>query len=63
MGFCNCSNFCCMLLYVPPSFAIILMGKRELGFAYYVFLVSHDCCVVLPRDAMGLSAVCDCGFS
>ena len=22
--------FCCMLLYVPSSFAIILMGKREL---------------------------------
>ena len=25
-----CSMFCCMLLYVPSSFAIILMGKREL---------------------------------
>ena len=24
------SMFCCMLLYVPSSFAIILMGKREL---------------------------------
>ena len=22
--------FCCMLLYAPSSFAIILMGKREL---------------------------------
>ena len=22
--------FCCMLLYVPSSFAIILIGKREL---------------------------------
>ena len=22
--------FCCMLLYVPSSFAIILMGKREM---------------------------------
>ena len=30
MGFCNCSMFCCTLLYVPSSFAIILMGKREL---------------------------------
>ena len=27
--FCNCSMFCCALLYVPSSFAIILMGKRE----------------------------------
>ena len=30
MGVCNCSMFCCMLLYVHSSFAIILMGKREL---------------------------------
>ena len=30
MGVCNCSMFCCTLLYVPPSFAIILNGKREL---------------------------------
>ena len=27
---CNCSVFCCMLFYVHSSFAIILMGKREL---------------------------------
>ena len=30
MGFCNCSMFCCALLYVHSSFAIILMGKKEL---------------------------------
>ena len=30
MGFCNCSMFCCTFLYVLSSFAIILMGKREL---------------------------------
>ena len=30
MGFCNCSTFCCMLLYVNFNIAIILMGKREL---------------------------------
>ena len=23
----------------------------------------RDCCVALPRDDMGLSAVCDCGIS
>ena len=28
--FCNCSMFCCTLLYVHSSIAIILMGKREL---------------------------------
>ena len=26
---CNCSMFCCTLLYVHSSIAIILMGKRE----------------------------------
>ena len=25
--------------------------------------MSPDCCVALPRGAMGLSAVCDCGIS
>ena len=30
MGVCNCSMFGCTLLYVPSSFAIILMSKREL---------------------------------
>ena len=30
MGVCNCSMFCCTLLYVHSSIAIIFMGKREL---------------------------------
>ena len=30
VGVCNCSMFCCTLLYVHYSIAIILMGKREL---------------------------------
>ena len=30
MGVFYCSMFCCTLLYVHSSFAIILMGKREL---------------------------------
>ena len=30
MAVCNCSMFCCTLLYVHSSIAIILMGKREL---------------------------------
>ena len=30
MGFCNCAMFYCALLYVHSSFAIILLGKREL---------------------------------
>ena len=40
------------------------LGEDRAGcFALFVFLVSHVCCVALPRDAMGLSAVCDCGIS
>ena len=30
VGVCNCSMFCCTLLYVNSTIAIILMGKREL---------------------------------
>ena len=30
VGVCNCPMFCCTLLYVHSSIAIILMGKREL---------------------------------
>ena len=58
VGFCNCSMFCCALLCVISSFATIF-GKIAGCFAFYVFLVSHDCCVTLPRGAAGLSAVCD----
>ena len=30
MGLCNCSMFWCLLLCVNSSFAIILIGKKEL---------------------------------
>ena len=30
MGVCNCSMFCCTLLCVTSSIAIVLMGEREL---------------------------------
>ena len=65
MGFCNCSLFCCVLLCVHSCYAIISMEKIELValLALFVFLVSRDCCVALSHDAMGLSAVCDCGIS
>ena len=54
--------FCFTLLNVHSSFAITLMGKRELvALLTFVFLVSRDCCVALPHSAMGLSAVRDCG--
>ena len=57
--------FCCMLLCANYSFANISMGKRELValLCLFVDLVPHNCCVALPHDVTGLSAVCDCGIS
>ena len=42
-GFCNCSKFCCTLLYVYSSFVIILMGNREL----VALLSSTSWCLVI----------------
>ena len=51
-----------MSILVLQSF--ISIGEKRAGcFALFVFLVSHDCCMALPHDAMGLSAVCDSGIS
>ena len=36
MGVNNCSMFCCTLLYVHSSIAIILMGKGELVALLYL---------------------------
>ena len=39
-------------------------GEERAGcFTLFVFLVSRDCCVALPHDATGLSAVCDYDIS
>ena len=46
MGICNCSMFCCMLLYVLSSIAIILMGKREL---IALLNLSSWCLVMVER--------------
>ena len=46
MGVCNCSMFCCTLLYVHFSIAIILMGKREL---IALLNLSSWCLVVVER--------------
>ena len=55
MRVCNCSMFCCTLLYVHSSIAIILMGKRELvALLNLSSWVSRDGWVALPRGAMGL---------
>ena len=39
------------------------MGKRELVALLGLSSRCRDGCVALPRGAMGLSAVCDCGIS
>ena len=49
-------------LSIHSSFAIILMGKREVV-ALLNLSLSSDGLVPLPRGAMGLSAICDCGIS
>ena len=43
MVVCNCSMFCCTLLYVHSSFAIILMVTREL----VAWLGLSSCCLVI----------------
>ena len=42
VGFCNCSMFCCALLCIHSSFAIISMGKTEL----VTLLCSSSWCLV-----------------
>ena len=55
VGVCNCSMFCCTLLYFHSSFAIILMGKREL-----VALLSLPswCLVMVVWLFLALSWIC-----
>ena len=52
-----CATLC------QSSFTIILMGERELvdllSLSSWCFVIV----VLLPHNAMGLSAVCDCGIS
>ena len=46
VGVSNCSMFCCTLLYVHSSIAIILMGKREL---IALLNLSSWCLVMVER--------------
>ena len=46
MGVCNCSVSSCTLPYVHSSFAIILMGKREL---VALLSLSSWCLVIFVR--------------
>ena len=55
MGVCNCSMFCCTLLYVHSSIAIILMGKREL---IALLNLSSWCLVVVERLFLAVPRGC-----
>ena len=69
MGYNDCSMFCYALLCGLSSFAIIMMGKRQLvgllcfGWSALFVLVSCDCYVAHPHGTMDWSEVCDCGIS
>ena len=55
MEVCNCSMFCCTLLYVHSSIAIILMGKREL---IALLNLSSWCLVVNERLFLAVPQGC-----
>ena len=55
MGVCNCFMFCCTLLYVHSSIAIILMGKREL---VALLKLSSWCLMMVER--LFLVVLCGC---
>ena len=55
MGVCNCSMFCCALLYVHSSIAIILKGKREL---VALLNLSSWCLVMVERLFLAVPRGC-----
>ena len=56
MGVCGCSVFCCTLLYVHSSIAIILMGKRELvallNLSYWCLVMVEWLFLAVPRGCL-----------
>ena len=56
MGVCNCSMFCCTLLYVPSNIAIILMGKRELvallNLSFWCLVMVERLFLAMPRGCL-----------
>ena len=55
VGVFNCSMFCCSLLYAHSSFAIILMGKREL---VALLSLSSWCLVIVVWLFLAVALVC-----
>ena len=52
-----------LLLQLWESVTVLCFVVRFWLLSFVYLLVSCDCCVALPRGAMGFSAVCDCGIS
>ena len=56
MGVCDCSMFCCTLLYVHSSIAIILMGKRELvvllNLSFWCLMMVERLFLSVPRRCL-----------
>ena len=61
MGVCNRSMFCCTLLYVQSSIAIILMGKRELvallNLSFWCLVMVERLFLAVPRGCLGFMIV------
>ena len=55
VGVCNCSMFCCALLYVQFSFATILIGKREL---FALLCLSFWCALIVVWLFLAMPRVC-----
>ena len=55
VGVCNCSMFCCTLLFVHSSIAIIFMGKRE-----QVALLSLSSCCLVMVERLFLAVLWGC---
>ena len=68
MGFCNCSMFCCALHCIHSSFAIILMGKRELvallSLSSWCLVIvvfpdhTHLILLIIPEVSLTFSSLC-----
>ena len=61
MGVCSCSVFCCTLLCVRSSIAIIFMGKRELvallNLSSWCLMMVERLFLALPRGCLGFVIV------
>ena len=55
VGVCNCSLFCCTLLYVHSSITIILIGKKEL---VALLNLSSWCLVMVERLFLAVPRRC-----